>query len=1635
MGVIQHRNEWHNDDASDYSQEDDTRNASPMISAHARSSREKPSGIPRPGGQASRPPVAVDPARSRSQSSSFSTGSCATDESIPPVPQITRNRGRSGPTEITHDLHDTNIDCSHNRPNSSLSRRPSSIARPHSRSYSRSTHLSSEILPIPPLPDSNSDGDSMRDMEQTPKRASWAKDRRRFATATSTATKSSNTNKDSDLLSAEDLGRQFNHPPTPVAGGRQSSLKPPSNFRSSIVPPSVTAPPIPSRIPSTSTKPVGKPPKTRQILENEIDYLNSSHTSSLTEGSVRDRALSVSHGGGKVPQVASRHAFSKMNTSNPSRATSTSRTENIGQPQTTANCFSGRNRTSRDRQSTIHPGRRSDEPSKESEPIVISSRHDTELPISPFNQPDAVVSNHVLQQDNDDPPKSEAISSPVETMLIGSAPTSQPSATPNSKPVLTPARTTNESLVYAPPIHTVSSAEEGGRLSEPSPSKGTPGLSIKAQSPINQEPPSSIFQRFTRRASFSTSKSPKGANAPKIQSTSTPKGRLEVDHNAGESPFDLELETPRPVATIGRGTGTNNATAQHDLSDHQRNRQSSANKSTYCYGSVVQDVRKPRSKVVEEVAGNDADKLGSPFMGDGSPRFGIDERFRSPKKRNKSGLRNHTVVLNDDRSQELLEYYGHGIVEPENAANYFIEGLPIGTVLSSPGNGSTAQTPKGTIPSSPMVLSKKRSQYNYNGRTRPTVGAIPKQEGSKRILEVINTSSDDRTPIAKPRSRSSSSVPPPIITRTSVTSLDSSTRSEFSESSDQESGGRNQLSANHYQEENESSRGSRTPTNVRFAPELTIHESSDSGHKLPAEDLQVHPASHKISPGVNGRLVHRVSQLPIPRQRKTNSALFRALEQPYNSSSSTTVASLDSSPTSGESNSASDAKTSSGYMTTGTSMEGLHTASSIGSSLDGRAVGDIRWSDTQELSGAAAALFHNIERTHSGRSAKPIAEDSEKESLSVNADETNYGFNEESDESNHYWSENSSGLNLDDLQRDSYGKRRMSTQDKRKAIHESWRASLEDIEFKRLEKAYEPTELCRQELIWEFHQSERMFVETMRTLIRLFFQPLRTQDQRKWITGLSPEVTKLFDWLDDIAHLHEQLLDALETMRQDHEQVIILFSETVQPFIPLMELYQPYVVRMDETVKQISAMTLDSSSHFGEFVRMKHALADCEDSLEDMIKRPLSRVREYIHFFQTLLTFTPRTHPDHFSCFSLLHSMDGMMQVLDEVKTREEEYELTKSLLSRVSGLPSQFVAATRENRLLAQGPLTRVHVNKEGCSTGQPASTTRQSGTFVGHQSRNRSGSRSIIGSSSTDSSRRSISSCSTGLRNVSTDYHTHFTSATSSRVNVSRNSLQVSRLTFGARSQIASVHASKSRPKSPGIDCSGETEMYVLVFTNYIILTKRVMVGGLSRSPMQSSDNQWDTLESLGVFRLLGVTDYHGRYGHEYLISLDLAPISDTGLDDIDFPLFVGITSQENKTHDGIQGLQKICQQWFISFQQCYLHTLRSISFPSQSGVATISMDRIEPSISSEIRFPKSPSQQLERTVKRKEARLPPLGNAEEEREEREFWTERFNAISREMKQSYEGISRSTTAEASASKLTESNGIVRFRSSNTFI
>ncbi|CAE6473980.1 unnamed protein product [Rhizoctonia solani] len=1070
----------------------------------------------------------------------------------------------------------------------------------------------------PPLPGSNSDSDGARNIEQTPKRASWAKDRRRFASATPNSTTGSSEDKQSDLLAVGDGGSRYDQPPTPVPASRRSSLKPPSKLGNPIT--AAMAPPVPSRIPSVSAKPAREDPRARQSLKRNVGLGDGSHTNSPIGSS---RAEDI-----KTPQIASRRDSSQTHTSHTPHSSDTS-SEPVKRLPIGSSPAPDVTARPRNRQSSVHPKVGSDEAKEQSVPAIISSRRDAQLPTSPFAQPNASVGSRTPRHHGtEDAKQPETISSPVETMLMGSAPTSRIVGTPNLRRMSTPIRPTRESSVYLPPAPATSSTLSSRRLSEPSPSKGTP--STTAQPLAEKEPPPTILQRLTRRASFSTGKSPKTASITKSpKASSTPKSRLDVDYNAEDSPFDLELETPRVTTNVGRNIEAKSRVSniRQELSDRQGNRQGSVCQSTIHSGPTGDESRKPRPKTVEEVSGDSERRLGSPFMGDGSPRFGIDERFRSPKKKIESGLRYNTFETDDDRSQELLDYYGHGIVEPANTANYYIEGLPIGTVLSSPESTSVDHAPKQTALSSPAIQSKKRSQYQYASRTRHiVVGSSTKQETSGDSSKTLNDDYDSYTPITMSRSRSPSFVPPPIITRTSVTSLETSTtRSEFSDCSDQESDKQEYLSADIHQEGDvlgKGYHGHSTPTSVRFGSQMTQHEPAKRTENSPSAQTSCDILGSGVSfpRSIPGQHVHRASQLPVPRQRKTNSALFRALEQPYDSSSSVTIASVGPSLGNRESGGFNEAKFDSDYATTGGSIDGLHTVSSVSSSLDGNGVGGIRWSGSQELSGAAEALFHNIERSHSRPDIEPEIMEPHNGYYNSSIDSSAYDMENETDDADRSSGRDSSLRNYNGKQQDNHAKRRMSMQDKRKAIHESWRASLEEDQFHHLEKTYDPMEMHRQEHIWEFHHSERLFVHTLRTLVHLFLRPLRTQDQRHWIAGLSPDVTRLFDWLDDITNLHEQLLDALEAMRRDHEQVIILFSETIQPFIPLMELYQPYIVRMEETSKKIASMVLDSRSLKPlkqAYVRRNGLTLD--PNLE-MIRMPLIRLREYVPFFQVSKT-------------------------------------------------------------------------------------------------------------------------------------------------------------------------------------------------------------------------------------------------------------------------------------------------------------------------------------------------------------------------------------------------------------------------------
>ena len=90
---------------------------------------------------------------------------------------------------------------------------------------------------------------------------------------------------------------------------------------------------------------------------------------------------------------------------------------------------------------------------------------------------------------------------------------------------------------------------------------------------------------------------------------------------------------------------------------------------------------------------------------------------------------------------------------------------------------------------------------------------------------------------------------------------------------------------------------------------------------------------------------------------------------------------------------------------------------------------------------------------------------------------------------------------------------------------------------------------------------------------------------------------------------------------------------------------------------------------------------------------------------------------------------------------------------------------------------------------------------------------------------------------------------------------------------------------------------------------------------------------------------------------------------------------------------------QEWLAAFEQCFQFTLRSLSFPSPSGLPSVDLEldtrqSVLSILASGLPLPKSPSIQLDDSVNGQASDAKQL-----EREERGWWSLRFQQVLREM------------------------------------
>ncbi|KAI9058954.1 hypothetical protein FKP32DRAFT_1680281 [Trametes sanguinea] len=194
-------------------------------------------------------------------------------------------------------------------------------------------------------------------------------------------------------------------------------------------------------------------------------------------------------------------------------------------------------------------------------------------------------------------------------------------------------------------------------------------------------------------------------------------------------------------------------------------------------------------------------------------------------------------------------------------------------------------------------------------------------------------------------------------------------------------------------------------------------------------------------------------------------------------------------------------------------------------------------------------------------------------------------------------------------------------------------------------------------------------------------------------------------------------------------------------------------------------------------------------------------------------------------------------------------------------------------------------------------------------------------------------------------------------------------------------------------------ETLLNVMVFSDLVVLAAPIPHKGSKSQREEEPEQRSRLLDSIGLSRILDVME-----ARERCVNLSLVPIPpgqlDTGITvENTSPTSITLTLPPSETSSATP--VELCK----ALRKCHYHTVRGLSYPSLPAVITDDLEldtrqSLVGILSSGLPLPKSPSMQFGETAQGGgEADGGEDAAARGEREERGWWTLRFQQVLREM------------------------------------
>ncbi|KAI0795806.1 hypothetical protein C8Q75DRAFT_743947 [Abortiporus biennis] len=624
----------------------------------------------------------------------------------------------------------------------------------------------------------------------------------------------------------------------------------------------------------------------------------------------------------------------------------------------------------------------------------------------------------------------------------------------------------------------------------------------------------------------------------------------------------------------------------------------------------------------------------------------------------------------------------------------------------------------------------------------------------------------------------------------------------------------------------------------------------------------------------------------------------------------------------------------------------------------------------------------------------------------------------------------------------------------------AWQFAMHPSTYEALLKEYGPAEMERQELIYKFSCSEEKFVTHMHAILKQCILPLRRRNSKRWIPGVPGPVARLFDWLDDIVNLHTAVLSSLKSAQRVWKAggVILRFGEIVRGYVPRLEIYQPYLVKLNLVKDLVLSAVRDMKDEFGEYVRLQEEAVGMNEpgwTLVDFLSRPMERLKLYPQAFTELCKSTPKTHCDYLPILSLSCSTRMIIRVLGEVRRREAEYQLVKELQTKIAGISPTVKLAARERRLLWQGEVSlsippdhpetcrdcQLHCKAPSLNTKKskhsgirkqekPQRVTRLFDAIGSwNNQRNHRPRSSSFNSSVSSLLSDSLSSCYSSSSAASLPSTPRWEKRPYERT----PEIVIEHPSESERSKVESRHHTHNN-QDPVRVKQQATLAKALIFSDVIVFFTANHIG-------RRGGVQYKLLDDIGIVRICGINndDQNGnqldllkdRNTHDSTgcsNTLDLLSLSGHELD-------TGVIPENNKlfrrtitlSSSPAPSCSSSRESFVTSLFKAHQHTIRSLSFPSHAGNYLAHGPQVDLELDTQrsvisimttgLPVPKSPSvQQLQELQKKEEQGVSnvrgkgesggkgrmnekEVDEVELEREERGWWAVRFQQVLREM------------------------------------